>query len=187
MGWAGRPRSARAYSDAGPNMSAVCSRYVGCVGRCGTLQRCAIAASRVWQTACSSSPAGRLRRVRPLNLLSLVPPARQKNSHCYFLPSSRAPMAGVSVAIVCRTFGPWSCATNRYCEPRLKPRLKPRLRPLCKPMPLRFSVLPLIVAYLAACGSLRARNEGGSARNRVVFIKRVHSRSHSEKQCGSEK
>lgn len=66
-------------------------------------------------------------------------------------------MVGVSVAIVCRTFGPWSCATNRYCEPRLKPRLKP----LCKPMPPCFPTLPLIVAYLAACGSLRARNEGG--------------------------
>lgn len=183
MGRAGRPRSARAYSDAGPNMSAVCSRYAGCVGRRSTLRRCAIAALGVWQTACSSSPAGCLRRARPLNLLSLVPPARQKNSHCYFLPSSRTPMAGVSVAIVCRTFGPWSCATNRYREPCLKPRLKP----LCKPMPPRFPVLPLIVAYLAACGSLRARNEGGSARNRVVFIKRVHSRSHSEKQCGSEK
>lgn len=164
-------------------MCAVRSRFAGCVGRRSTLRRCAIAASGVWQTACSSSPAGRLRRVRPLNLLSLVPPALQKNSHCYFLPSSRTPMAGVSVAIVCRTFGPWSCATNRYREPCLKPRLKP----LCKPMPPRFPVLPLIVAYLAACGSLRARNEGGSARNRVVFIKRVHSRSHSEKQCGSEK
>lgn len=62
-------------------------------------------------------------------------------------------------------------ATNRYREPCLKPRLKPRLKPLCKPMPPRFPILPLIVAYLAACGSLRARNEGGSARNRMVFIK----------------
>lgn len=71
------------------------------------------------------------------------PSCSPKNSHCYFLPSSRAPMVGVSVAIVCRTFGPWSCATNRYCEPCLKPHLKPRLKPLCKPMPPCFPVLPL--------------------------------------------
>lgn len=49
MGWAEQLRSARAYSGAGPNVRAVRSRYVGCVGRCSTLRRCAIAVSGVWR------------------------------------------------------------------------------------------------------------------------------------------
>ena len=42
MGWAGRPRSARTYSSAGPNMSAVRSRFAGCAGRvcCGCPPHC---------------------------------------------------------------------------------------------------------------------------------------------------
>ena len=104
-------------------------------------------------------------------------------------------MVGVSAAIVCCTFGPWSCAANGYSElrPGLRSSLvsillpRTRLEPRLKPMPPRFSILPRNVAYLARLQFFADENEGGSARNRVVFIKRVHSRSHFEKQCGSEK
>ena len=66
MGWAGRPRSARAYSDAGPNMSAVCSRYVGCVGRacCGCPPHCFGLRSRTANLASNLCHEPRLKPMR---------------------------------------------------------------------------------------------------------------------------
>lgn len=95
-----------------------------------------------------------------------------------------------------------SAALFWSAEPHCKPRLRPMprassqayARPLLDPT-LKCSLtytapayrsLPRMLPILRTCDTLRSKVRG-PARNQVVFIKRVHSRSHSEKQCGSEK
>lgn len=66
MGWAGQQRSARAYSDAGPNMSAVRSRFAGCVGRvcCGCPPHCFGLRSRTANLASNLCHEPRLKPMR---------------------------------------------------------------------------------------------------------------------------